>query len=217
MPLTKTIEFIPSVFQTETNRKFLNATLDQLVSEPNLQRVNGYVGRKFAPNFTSIESYIKEPTTSRDNYQLEASIFNKNPDSGEVEFHTTYPELIQTIEFLGQQSTNQSAMFANEYYSYNPHINWDAFINFSQYFWLPEGPEPVTITNVLNYSTLTYTVSMGQVGFDFTTNKFNITGENPDITLVRGGTYQFVNTTGTPFYIQTMPGISGFDPAKNNV
>ena len=99
MALNNTFNFLPQVFRTENNQKFLNATLDQLVSEPNLQRVNGYVGRKFAPNFTSIESYIKEPTTSRDNYQLEASIFNKNPDSGEVEFHTTYPELIQTIEF----------------------------------------------------------------------------------------------------------------------
>ena len=70
------------------------------------------------------------------------------------------PELIQTIEFLGQQSTNQSAMFANEYYSYNPHINWDAFINFSQYFWLPEGPQAVNVyANQVGLQT-TYTVSI---------------------------------------------------------
>ena len=46
MANTKTVNFLPAVFQTETNKKFLNATLDQLVTEPNLVAINGYVGRK---------------------------------------------------------------------------------------------------------------------------------------------------------------------------
>ena len=51
MPAFKTIQFLPEVFRTEPNRKFLNATVDQLISEPNLKRVNGYIGRKLAPSY----------------------------------------------------------------------------------------------------------------------------------------------------------------------
>ena len=40
MPITKTINFLPGIFQSDTNRKFLNATLDQLMTEPNLIEKN---------------------------------------------------------------------------------------------------------------------------------------------------------------------------------
>ncbi len=50
MAVTKTHQFLPDVFQTETNKKFLNATVDQLVNEPQLKQVNGYIGRKLAPS-----------------------------------------------------------------------------------------------------------------------------------------------------------------------
>ena len=51
MAVFKTHRFLPDVFQTDTNKKFLNATLDQLVSEPDLKRVDGYIGRKLSPTF----------------------------------------------------------------------------------------------------------------------------------------------------------------------
>jgi hypothetical protein len=67
----RTLNFLPEVFRTPTNQKFLNATLDQLVSEPKFKKINGYVGRKFAPTFKSTDNYIPEPDTNRQNYQLE--------------------------------------------------------------------------------------------------------------------------------------------------
>ena len=60
MALRKSQVLLPNVFQTTKNNKFLNATVDQLVSEPNLQRVNSFIGRKFAPNFTVGDSYVSE-------------------------------------------------------------------------------------------------------------------------------------------------------------
>ena len=38
MALRKSQVLLPTIFQTTKNNKFLNATVDQLVSEPNLQR-----------------------------------------------------------------------------------------------------------------------------------------------------------------------------------
>ena len=46
MAVNKSLQFLPEIFRTETNQKFLHATVDQLISEPNLKRVNGYIGRK---------------------------------------------------------------------------------------------------------------------------------------------------------------------------
>ena len=89
MPITKTINFLPAVFQSDSNKRFLNATLDQLMTEPNLVPINGYVGRKFAPGFSGINTYIKEPTALRADYQLEPSVVVKNKVTGEVDFHTT--------------------------------------------------------------------------------------------------------------------------------
>ena len=80
MALTKTLNFLPSVFQTESNDKFLSVTLDQLVTEPNLTPINGYVGRKFTPGYTGIESYIREPSRTRADYQLEPTVVVKNKE-----------------------------------------------------------------------------------------------------------------------------------------
>ena len=99
MPITKTINFLPAVFQSDTNKRFLNATLDQLMTEPNLVPINGYVGRKFAPGFKGINTYVKEPTALRADYQLEPGVVVKNKETGEVDFHTTYPEVLQKIDF----------------------------------------------------------------------------------------------------------------------
>ena len=215
MPITKTINFLPSVFQSETNRKFLNATLDQLVTEPNLVPINGYVGRKFAPGFDGIGTYIRENTADRADYQLEPGIVVKDGNTGEVEFHTTYPEVLQKISYYGAKTDNQDNLWESEYYSFNPRINADAFINFSQYYWLPNGPDPVQVfAGPADLERAFYVYP------DNGTHVYNLSGygnnPNPVLTLVRGGNYIFnVSQTGKPFWIQTEPGVSGISAATN--
>jgi hypothetical protein len=46
MARIRTIDFLPEIFQTPTNREFLAATLDQIVNPPNVERIQGYVGSK---------------------------------------------------------------------------------------------------------------------------------------------------------------------------
>ena len=78
MAARKSINLLPGVFRTDVNDKFLSATLDQLVSEPALKNLYGYIGRKFAPTFANGDSYITEGSTDRQNYQLEPSTIIKD-------------------------------------------------------------------------------------------------------------------------------------------
>ena len=59
----RTLDFLPAVFRTPTNQKFLNATLEQATTEVDLKRLNGFVGRKFTPTFKSSDNYIIEETS----------------------------------------------------------------------------------------------------------------------------------------------------------
>jgi hypothetical protein len=217
MAVIKTHKFLPDIFQTDTNKKFLNATLDQLVSEPSLQRINGYIGRKLAPSYKTTDSYIAENSADRQNYQLEPSLIIKNTVTNNIDFATTYADIINKIKYHGGLTNNHNRLFENEFYTYNPKIDLDKFVNYSQYYWLENGPDPVTIsaTNVpLQYSfDVLYNASRNS--YEFTTYN-NV--PNPDITLVRGGTYNFlINEPGVNFFIQSKPGTSGADPDLVNL
>jgi hypothetical protein len=43
----RTLNFLPEIFQTPTNAQFLSATLDKLVEQPNVARIQGFIGSKF--------------------------------------------------------------------------------------------------------------------------------------------------------------------------
>ena len=67
MATTRTVDFLPPIFQTSTNRQFLAATLDQLVQEPEFKKTQGYVGRRVGPGVNPNDSYVIEPTAERAN------------------------------------------------------------------------------------------------------------------------------------------------------
>jgi len=207
MAARRTLDFLPSIFQTDTNKKFLSATLDQLVSEPDYTRLNGYVGRKFAPTYKAADSYVTEANAARQNYQLEPSLVIKN-SSNEIEFCSSYTDIINKIGYYGGLTNDHNRLFANEYYAYNNLIDQDKFVNFSQYYWLPNGPRPVLISsdNVVSQATF-------DLAKDIDDRCYRVGGKdgnNPEIVLARGGLYKFkVSQPGSQFYIQTEPGVTG--------
>ena len=144
MATRKTYKFLPTVFQSDANKKFLAATMDQLVTEPNLDTLYGYIGRKFAPTFSSSDSYILEDSTDRQNYQLEPATIIKDSD-GNTTFFASYIDFLDKIKYYGGLVNDQSRLFAGEYYSFDPRISYDKFVNFGQYYWLPNGPDAVDV------------------------------------------------------------------------
>ena len=207
MAIRKTSKLLPIVFQTDTNEKFLSATLDQLVTEPNLRTINGYIGRRFAPTYKGSDSYVREITVDRQNFQLEPSLVIKDKENN-ITFFTTYLDFLNKLKYYGASITNHSRLFDQEYYSYDPKISFDKIVNFSQYYWLPNGPDTVNVFAGQIESTNTFVVSRNA---STGTYSFNSNGvDKNSIILARGGTYKFVvDQPGIPFWIQSELGLDG--------
>ena len=217
MPITKTLPFLPAQFQSEANKKFLNATLDQLVTDPNTGAINGYVGRKFAPSSNDAARYVTEPSVIRSNYQLEPGIVVKDSITGETTFTTTYPEFLQKVNYLNGVTSDPNKLCSSEYYSYDPNIDLDKFVNFGQYYWVPAGPSPVQIYANEVDSTREFNISLDEGRQIVTFEGFNNLS-NPQITLMRGGNYEFnINQLGYDFWIQTDPGTNGRQLINTNI
>jgi hypothetical protein len=110
MAVKKTLDFLPTIFRSDTNNKFLSATMDQLVEEPNLTRLHGYIGRKFAPTYKVNDSYISESSGNRQNYQLEPGVVVKNKQD-EITFFSSYPDLLNKIRYYGGNIDDHSRLF----------------------------------------------------------------------------------------------------------
>lgn len=207
MTTKRTYTFLPTVFQTDTNKKFLSATIDQLVTEPNLQTLYGYIGRKFAPTYRTGDSYVTENTGDRQDYQLEPGVVIRD-DLNEITFFSNYKDLLDQIGYYGGLTNNHDRLFEQEYYSYDPKISYDKLVNFSQYYWVPDGPAPVNVsTNGLDLtSTFTVTRDASNSRYVFMNNGV----VDNSLILARGGVYEFiVDQPGFPLWIQTEIGSDG--------
>lgn len=205
----KSINLLPEVFRSESNRKFLNATVDQLISEntPTV-RLDSYIGRQDAITWKSGDTYVAEPNTQRTNYQLETSII---VDGGQdqTDFYAGYQDLLNQISFYGGLVNDHSRLFTNQSYNFDGVFDFDKFVNFTQYLWLPNGPPQVTVSANSVDIGLEYDVERSTASQSYQFTEFG-QDRNPILTLVKGTTYKFrINQPGFPFWIQTRPGPTG--------
>jgi hypothetical protein len=206
MAVRKSINLLPGVFQTATNEKFLSATVDQLISEPNLKNLYGYIGRQFAPTYKSTDSYILEGTNDRQNYQLEPSTIVKT-DSGDTTFFASYIDFLNQVRYHGGSTTDHSRLFASEYYSFDPQISFDKFVNFGQYYWLPNGPSTVQVNTSGVELIQTYLVARDETSGSYL---YTANGQvNNTLILARGGSYSFEVEQSAEFWIQSELGLDG--------
>lgn len=207
---------LPSIFRTKTNRKFLNATIDQLMSKPDIRKVNGYIGRTFAPTYNVLDNYNPEPSALRQHYQLEPSVVVTDANDNVKQF-SSYIDLIEQIQSEGGLVNDHSRLFSGETYSFDGLVDFDKLVNFNQYYWLPDGPDTVQIfSNEIIFERTFKVVRDENTGSYYFS--FNGSTSNPVIKLAHGGVYKFeVNQPGHPFWIQTEPGVSGVKENQPNI
>jgi hypothetical protein len=187
MARIRTVEFLPEIFQTPVNRQFLNATLDQLTQEPAFQKTQGFVGRKIGPGVNAADRYVIEPTTERNNYQLEPGVVSLEPDTNNIQDTITYPGINSALALQGAQVNNADRLYTSEYYTWDPFVDFDKFVNYSQYYWLPAGPDAVDVASTGVPLTDNFVVTRASGAYTFS----GVSGTNPIITLARGGNYTF--------------------------
>jgi hypothetical protein len=205
----RTARHLPTFFRTDQNKKFLGGTLDPLTQPGKLSRINAYVGRKDIPNYVSSDGYVDEQSTPRTYYQLEPAYVYQDPVTDEVGWHVDYIDYMNSLKYFGAPIGNHSKLNRQEAYTWDPHIDWDKFTNFREYYWLPNGPDPITIIGELESVISTYTVTLKQQG-DNSTYQFSPSAipdgliSNPRLTLYRGVTYKFlIDAPGKSFSIKT--------------
>ena len=72
------VNFLPDFYQTPANKKFLQATIDQLYQPGTVSKVSGFIGRENAKAATGADVYVTAADTTRQNYQLEPGLVIKD-------------------------------------------------------------------------------------------------------------------------------------------
>jgi hypothetical protein len=187
MATVRSVDFLPEIFQTDANKQFLAATLDQLIQEPKFDKTQGFIGRSVGPGVNPNDRYVISPNKTRADYQLEPGVISLKPDTDQIRDAITYPGINDTVEYQGGNAGRPDLLYSSEYYSWDPFVDFDPFVNFSQYFWVPAGPEVVDVAAVGIPTQANFPVTRENGVYTFG----GISGENPVVELVRGGSYSF--------------------------
>ena len=207
--------FLPRLYRTDTNNKFLQATVEQMTQQGTVTKLNGYIGRQTAKETIGSDVFIKSVDDVRQSYQLEPSVVI-NDQTGNNTYFKDYQDYINKIHLYGGNVSNHQRLNNEEFYSWDPQISWDKFVNFQNYYWLSPsiiniGGEQAGVISTLDVNT--YTIG-NTTEYVFTPDGIS---KNPEITLYKGQTYIFkINSPGNPFSIKTARTIGTADRYVSN-
>lgn len=146
--MTQYIKKLPAVFQTVTEKKFFDATFDQVFSKKDSDLLAGYIGRRNPGSYNPItDFYLPEPSKDRTWWQLEATAFARTEDTTKSNVFF-YDDLLNKINYYGGNTLNQDRLFESDYYSFGPPIDFDMFTNYQNYYWVETGLPTITIFGV---------------------------------------------------------------------
>ena len=201
LPIRRSVELLPVIFQTPANDKFLSAVVDPLIQPGVLDKVVGYIGRRYDKTYNGTDVYVDTDGTLRSSYQLEPGVIFKNHDK--IENFYDYIDVKNQLKFFGNTIERDDKVTSQTHYTWNPPIDWDKFINYREYYWEPLGPRNINVTGQSANINSTYKVVLGTTknSFVFTPDAYT---NNPTLTLYRGQTYKFkVNAPTEGFSIRT--------------
>lgn len=199
LPIRRTVDLLPQIFKTDSNTKFMNAVVDPLVQTGTLEKTVGYVGRRYGKTYNSNDVYLDTDQTLRSRYQLEPGVTIKD-DQKIVNFYD-YLDFKNQLKFFYNFNENDNKITGQEHYTWNPPIDWDKFVNYREYYWVPELPPEVIISGQAQDIISTYRITLGVNSYIFSPDGQT---NNPRITLYRGQSYRFnLNIPGQPIFIRT--------------
>ena len=130
-PNIKSSNLLPQVFNTDVNKKWLDSTLDQMISKGRLNNIEGYVGDTSGKNRNANDVYTSKQ-------KLSPAIAVKDKNKKLVD--TITPDDIANSVNINFSEYNYSSANATKKYSYRPPINVNKFINYTNYAWVDQMP-----------------------------------------------------------------------------
>lgn len=198
------LEFLPKYFRSDTNKKFLGATVDQLISEGTVTKINGFIGRKTAKAYKTTDIYVDSVIDDRVPYRLEPAVVARD-NLNNVDFFKDYADYINQHRSFNPSTINHDSLNKQQSYSWDPHIDWDKIVNYREYYWLPTGPQSIPIKGQSRNISSTFSVKLSDEG-DNQAYVFSPDGltRNPTLKLYRGQTYRFeIDCPGQPIAFST--------------
>jgi hypothetical protein len=213
LPIRKSSDFLPQTFRSESNDKFLSGVFDPMVQPGTVDKLTGFLGRRYGKTYNGKDVYLDSDNTLRSRYQLEPGVTIEKDQK--VEKFYDYLDFKNILTFFGNINERDDNITYQEHYSWNPPIDWDKFLNYREYYWLPSGPPTINIFGQTQDVQSTYKVRQGtQSTWIFTPDAVT---NNPIITLYRGQSYTFdINSPGEGFTLRTNydTGSLTYDPNK---
>ena len=213
----KAFDFLPDIFKTEPNRQFLSATIDQLFSSPNLTKQYGYIGAKYARGTVSSDNFVSEISDQRKNYQLTPAVCVQKPDTKITKDFIQYPGMLNALGFEEDSGINESALFSQPFYAWEPFVDIDKIVNFSSYYWLPNGPEAVEISSSELSAVSEIVLKPTATGYIVSIDNEQLSGRNGTFPVVRGGQYVIKIDDSGGTWIQGANTFDGYDESRPNV
>ena len=212
----RSVDLLPEYLRTSKNTKFLTSTVDQLIQPPIIERISGYIGSTLSPNYNpETDNYIPAANQLEANYQLEPALVVRD-SAQNVKKVVSYDDILNQIAFEKGNIDNHNRLFKSKTYAFDPQVDLDKFLNFKEFYWVPNGPEAVEITGPQLETVSAYTLTDDPTKQIFV---FSLDGKTPDplITLYRGMTYVFNVNSVHSVWIKTAISPGAQDAYNDNV
>ena len=215
----KSVDKLPTPFKTDLNKKWLDATFDQMISKGDMEHVDAYVGNTSGKSLTRYDdNYLNTNSTAQ---QLEPGIVTTD-ELGNVTHTIAISDVANNVAMNFDQYGYNAAYNSNAYV-YAPPINIDKFVNFVSYYWASDLPvynstflvandtNPITtitgaplgtITDSVNTVELFNGLKIKFIGYDaaIADNTYLVTGVGTRISFKL-----LTDSTGRTFFTDTTP------------
>jgi hypothetical protein len=136
-------ELLPIVNRSEASHSILSTLFQRWLTKSNLSNVAGAIG--FTK--TKLANAIQESTAIRQAYQLYPTFYR---EQGEEKLVMDWNDILRKIAFTGVDPTLYDQWGTTTAFDFRPPINFDKFVNYSNYYWVNEidtieQPDYVTI------------------------------------------------------------------------
>lgn len=130
-------DYLPQYLQTDIAKRFLDSTLDLMLSSSSLVTLDHYVGQKTGDNYNSaVDKFLPTDNAEKLHYNG-APAFVKNRGDGTAERAYTFYDFKKNLQNIGDASrgVGNNNLSYKETYTYSPPIDNDKFANYKNYYW----------------------------------------------------------------------------------